>query len=566
MLSSFNRRLAEALRSTKARIGRACALHGNGQSLFLLALLLIMAVSVLYGQFLWNPIVFDDLDFFREGSAALRHFGNDFAPLEVRWLPYATLAWTAKVLGLNMNGFRIGNVFLHAATVVALFLFLSKLFSHVLANKSELAQNNRLSPNWMAFFSALLFALHPVVVYGVGYLIQRTIVMATLFSLLGLLTYLRGVTEGRRVWLVVSVVFYYLAVFSKEHAIMLPVVMLALTVLLVQSPLLFLKRLWAVYMACALIAVYVALQKMGILGGIYEPAATGMLSKIEVKHPYILSVLTQSYLFLKYWLLWLLPNPTWMSVDMREPFANSLFTFYWLAALAFLGYGVLAVRLLFARGILGLLGFAMLFPWILFFTEFSTVRIQESFVLYRSYLWMAGGFSILPALLVLLTAKRAFILLLLCSILLVPISMDRLITFSHPLLLWDEAKTLVKNKLGLPGVHRIYYNSGMSLIDVDRYQEGLADLQMALALEPRSFIVHGGVAVGYLKLKRYPEAIAEFSKSIEMEPAYVNAYHGRGLAHYEFGNKVAALADFEKSCELGWKSGCTKAKSLKQDE
>jgi len=101
------------------------------------------------------------------------------------------------------------------------------------------------------------------------------------------------------------------------------------------------------------------------------------------------------------------------------------------------------------------------------------------------------------------------------------------------------------------------------MIDINRYQEGLADLQMALALEPRSFVNHGGVAVGYLKLGRYPEAIAEFSRAIKMEPGYVNAYHGRALAYYGLGNKAAALADFEKSCGLGWKSGCAKAERLK---
>lgn len=562
--SLYSKRLADVLRTVKTRMERACALHGSGQSLFLLALLLVMAVSALYGQFLWNPIVFDDLDFFREGSATLRHFGSDFAPLEVRWLPYATLAWTARLFGLEMLNFRVGNLLLHAATAVALFFFLARLFRCVLGREINILNSAGLSLNWMAFFAALLFALHPVAVYGAGYLIQRTIVMATLFGLLALLAYLRGLTEGRGGWLAMSVVFYSLAVLSKEHAIMLPALMLALTVLLVrplQAPW---KRLWGVYMACALIAAYVVLQKTGILGGVYEPAAAVMLSEMEGrKHPHALSMLTQSYLFFKYWLLWLLPNPAWMSVDMREPFAPGLLTPYWAAAVAFFGYGMLAIRLLFTRGRLGLLGFAMLFPWVLFFTEFSTVRIQESFVLYRSYLWMAGGFSILPVLVALLTAKRTFILLLCCGILLVPMSMDRLASFSHSLLLWEEAEVLVKDKQKLPGVYRIYYNHGMSLIDVDRYQEGLADLQRALTLEPRSFVNHGGVAVGYLKLERYPEAIAEFRRAIEMEPGYVNAYHGRGLANIGLGDKAAALVDFEKSCELGWKSGCAKARNLK---
>ena len=54
---------------------------------------------------------------------------------------------------------------------------------------------------------------------------------------------------------------------------------------------------------------------------------------------------------------------------------------------------LLPVTLIWRGGRLGLLGFALLAPWLLFATELSAVRIQEQFVLYRSYLWMAPAFA-----------------------------------------------------------------------------------------------------------------------------------------------------------------------------
>lgn len=533
-----------------------------GKSVYVL--LLFIAVAIIYGQFLWNPVVFDDLDFFREGSEALRHFGSTFAPFEIRWLPYATLAWTTKLFGLEMVGLRIGNLLLHAATVVALFFFLSNLFRHVLTNKTGAVHGATLSLNWIAFFAALLFALHPVAVYGAAYLVQRSIVMATLFAILALYAYMRGLTEERPRWLWGSVGLYYLAVFSKEHVVMLPAVMLVLTLLLVKPSAALFKRLWVVYAVCALIALFVVFQKLGLLGSVYEIAAPEMLEKIEIKNAYSLSVLTQCFLFFEYWLLWLLPNPAWMSVDMREPFASSVFSPYLLALVAFLSYGVIGFRLLLKRGEQGLLGFALLFPWLLFATEFSTVRIQESFVLYRSYLWMAGSFAALPFLLMHLRTRLVFAGLLLCALVLSMLSVNRLTTFSHPLLLWDDAEVLVKNKHELPGVDRIYYNRAKYLSDIKRYQESLADYQTALTLRPNYVHYHYGVALGYLNMGRYPDARMEFGKAIEMEPKHVRAYYGHGLANYELGDQAAALADFEKSCEMGWKSGCTKVQILKE--
>lgn len=288
-----------------------------------------------------------------------------------------------------------------------------------------------------------------------------------------------------------------------------------------------------------------------MLGSVYEIDASSMLEKVEVKNAYPLSVLTQCFLFFKYWFLWLLPNPAWMSVDMREPFAGALWSPYLLAAAAFLVYGAIGFKLLLKRGELGLLGFAMLFPWLLFATEFATVRIQESFVLYRSYLWMAGAFAALPFFLMHLRARLVFVVLLLCALVLAVLAVNRLTMFSHPLLLWDDAEALVKDRHDLPGVDRIYYNRATSLVDIKRYQEALADYRTALQLRPGFFPYHQGIAVAYLDAGNYTAALSEFSKVIEMEPKFVRAYYGRGLTNLEAGNNAAALADFEKSCELG---------------
>jgi len=232
--------------------------------------------------------------------------------------------------------------------------------------------------------------------------------------------------------------------------------LLAMT-LLVRKPSAALFRQIAPYYAIAMLiaaaVVWSTVSSKAVLGTVYETRALGMLEQsVKLKgltalpDLHVLSILTQCGLFFKYLWLWLVPNPAWMSVDMREPFAMSLLGWHTLGTVAFLAYFGIAVWLLLKQGRMGLLGFALLFPWILFLTELSTVRIQEPFVLYRSYLWMPGLLAALPVIFGRLSPKKASLLLGTIALLLVPLSLNRLNTFSSPLLLWEDAEQLVRNK------------------------------------------------------------------------------------------------------------------------
>lgn len=521
--------------------------------------LLLGVVAALYGQFLWNPPVFDDIQFFivdNEGNQPVSAY--HFAWFELRSLPYATLAWTKEWFGLDLINFRVGNLLLHAAVVLALFYFLEALFAAVYGEHGK----NELGPRRAAFFAALLFALHPVATYAAGYLVQRTIVMATLFSLLSMLAYMHGSIRRKPLWLWMSVPFYYLAVFSKEHAIMLPFALLVLTMLLHDDWRVKLKQRWGIFAALAVIAVFVLLAKKGLLGSVYELNASEMLRQNDSELAYPLSVITQSWLFFKYVGLWLFPNPAWMSVDMREPFARSLFSPYLVAAAGFVAWGAAAFWLLLKRGRMGLVGFALLFPWLMFFTEFSTVRIQEPFVLYRSYLWAVGAFCLLPAVFSRISVRMASLILAIIALAMFPISMERLITFSNSVLLWADAEKLVKGHEDLPGAYRIYYNRGTELVKMGELDRGMDDLKHATALGKDFAEAHGNLGAGYFKKGDWQAAILEFSTAIEMaQKAGVSTHtryiYGRAQAYERLGDMQKALVDYKVSCQLA-NRGCEK--------
>ncbi len=535
---------------------------------------LLIAIVLLYGQFLENPIVFDDQRFFMLDFAGNQPVSNyHFSLFELRSFPYATLAWTKSWLGLELIYFRVGNLLLHAAAVLALFFFLAKLLAVV----SEPHNTEGLDARYAAFCAALIFALHPVAVYATAYLVQRTIVMATLFSLLAMLAYLHGSLQRKRWWLWTSVPLYYLAVLCKEHAIMLPAVLLVLTVLLHRDWRQLLRQRWGIFAALAGIALFVVVAKQGVIGSVYEINAPEMLaaensfqgdSPVELITTegdsliQLTSAITQSWLFFKYFALWVLPNPDWMSVDMREPFAQSLLSPYLLSFIAFIVWGVGGCWLLLKRGRKGLLGFAMLFPWLMFMTEFSTVRIQESFVLYRSYLWAVGMGC---GLAVLLSVPRKIIMIVVVAaivLMMIPFTLDRLRTFSHPLLLWDDAEKLVQDKLDLPGVNRIYYNRGNQLLKAKQYQLAVADFKQAIALQPSYPYPYHNLGSAYLESGQWREAVDAFTQAIavgQKSKFGVNpkSYLGRAKSFESINEVDKAKLDYQASCRL-IQVGCDK--------
>lgn len=535
-------------------------------------LILILSVSLLYGQFLSSPLVFDDPVFFY--NSEFSHYQKLFS-FDLRWLPYATFVWTRNIFGDGIIWLRLGNLILHLSIAITFFFFLKQLYKTVLPESAE----NQLSTFWFAFFAALLFALHPIAVYDVGYLIQRTTLMVTLFALLTWKTFLTGLITEKRTWLYLSALFYFFGALSKEHAIMIPAVSLALFCLIEKQPLQKIKFILPAIILYVLTALFVIYQvkTKNILGQAYEPIASELMSRLgdlDKDLIYPLSIVTQTFIYFKYIWLWLIPNPLLMSVDMCQAFTTRFTAFPQLLGLPlFICYGIIATRLLFKRGLIGLLGFALLCPWLLFFTELATVRIQEIIVLYRSYLWMIGLFSALPFLCQKLDKKQTIGLLSSIALIMIPITYGRLSTFSHPLLLWDDAAKQIINAKTCPSMDRILNNRAKQLMVLGHYQEAINDLTRSFEVlkgqekQMESELAYNFYNRGfaYLKLKQYQQALNDFNIIVEPVPKqWSNFYFFKAQAFEGLNDINQAKYYYEKACQLNINEGCDKQKQLTQ--
>lgn len=537
--------------------------HDRGRVFLLLGLAFLV-----YVPFLGNPFVFDDMPFL---SATIDYYATAPFHFDLRWFPYATLGWTWAFFGESPYVYRIGNLALHAANGVLLFYWLRQLLS-LYTGPGE--QHTRITR--AAWAGSLFFVCHPVAVYATGYMVQRSTLMATLFVLVMLSTYFRGLTSGKRIWLVASVSAYFLAFFSKEHSVMAPAIAVMLSVLLSTRIKISRYAQWMTWGAFAAVGLFGLLRVKGLIGVPYESAfeAVGAdsyftqsgLSGMQPLLLHLLSVLTQAGLFFKYLLLWWWPNPAWMSVDMRVHFVDSIRDWQaWTAAVAFVAYGVSAAWLLFRRGRLGLVGFALLYPWFMFLVEFSSIRVQEPFVLYRSYLWLPGMALLIPLLLTRFSSQRMTVVTVVVMLGLILLAWNRLWTFSDPYHLWNDAALMLKDGK-VVGADRIYYNRGNASLSSRNWDMAIADYQRVIANNPKIQPVYLNLGSAYYGARRYREALAAYDNAIRFNPKDAQAYLGKGLSFQHLHNEAAALEEINISCRLGNIAGCIIAASVGRPE
>ncbi len=519
-------------------------------------LALLAAACIVYLPFLGNPFMFDDMNFF--GTDYRDYYADAGFHFDLRWLAYATLGRTYAVFSdVDTYFYHLGNLLFHAAAAIVLFYLLRELVAAATSSTRDAPE-----VVWGAWLGAAIFAVHPLAVYAAGYIIQRSIVMATLFVLLMQLAYLRAILTGQRRWLPLAVAAYVLAVYSKEHSVLAPALLAAETILLRGKLCVNSRSLWLTWAALAMVGLHVVLLAKGVIGTAYESAAPDMFAQQhlvgQASALHILSTLTQAGLFFKYLLLALFPNPAWMSVDMREPFIASMSAWQgWVGAIAFLAYGAVGAWLLWRPRWAGLTGLALLYPWLQFLLEFSSVRVQEIFVLYRAYLWLPGLMLLVPVLVARWPGRRTLAALGLAVVLLLPLAWNRLWVFADGYRLWDDAAKLLRTG-DEPLASRIFYNRANEAGAKGQWAAAAADYERAVAHwdGQENAVLHHDLGVAYFNTGRYQDALVQLDKAVTLDPKYAKAYFDLGLTLKRLDQGPAAKQQIEKSCELRYAIAC----------
>ncbi|MHB1115259.1 MAG: tetratricopeptide repeat protein [Sideroxydans sp.] len=516
------------------------------------AFMLLLLTAIVYVPFLNNPLVFDDVSFF---DRTVSFYADAHFDFNLRWFPYTTMGVTWVFAGDAPLAYRIQNLLLHGANAL-LILLLLRLWICLFITEPALLKKSLVG----AWVGALVFACHPLAVYGAGYLVQRSILMATFFMLVMQIAYLKGLLEGNWRLMAIAVAAYFVTVFSKEHALLAPAILLPLTWVFRTRIKVSRGVLIAAWGAMILIGTIVVMKSIGVLGKPYEYHAVQMLSlqgaPLDSLSLHVLSLLSQAALFFKYCALMLLPNPAWMSIDMREHFFLSVWEpSAWLGLFAYLIYGGAGVFLLLRQGRLALLGLAMLYPWVLYPIEFSAIRMQEIFVLYRAYLWLPGYMLLWVLLVTLLPKVRLIWLSALVFLAHLPFAWNRLWVMSDNYRLWDDAVQLLQGEDRV-GAQRIYYGRAFASLGNLDFEKANADFRRSLSLDPSNDKVHMMLAKSLYQAGQYREAVDELTRMIELDQNVGEAFFRRAVSQKALGNVEAAELDVRRSCELGYTFSC----------
>lgn len=522
-------------------------------SLLLYVCGLSLAVGALYWTSLGNDLLFDD-ERLRDGTI----FGNygNVAELRARLLSYGSFVWVQSLFGENWWVQRLLNVVLHLGTAFAVYRLLQLLFE-----RTEFPLPERASPDFVASrtvalrIGVALFALNPVAVYAVAYLIQRSIVMAAMFVALGLVSFVQGLTTRRKAWFGAAIACYVLALLSKEYAVTAIVLTVPLYVFIRRPGA---KRI-AVVAAVGLSILFVAMALLyrlygSIVGTVFDETSRAYVLQLEQLSPgvggrmYVLSIVNQATLFFQYGLFWFLPVVTEMSIDIRREFPLSVWGWPQSAgALAYLAVlGGSAWLVLRRADALGLAALCVLMPALLFLTEFVTVWVQDPFVLYRSYLWALT----MPALVALpLTGVRVNLLYAIGAVLacvFAGLTFERLLSLRDAHSAWADAAAKIDMTASASAVGRWrpFLNLGAEYVDKSAYETAYRQFAQAEVLGEPLGSARFSMGLSLQQLKKHAAALVEFDKAEAKGFTEAALYFHRGESQFATGRFAEAFASF----------------------
>lgn len=128
---------------------------------------------------------------------------------------------TYEVFGVNSTAFHAINLCWHIGCVLLTYIFVKQLLVLMKEEKN-------LPVEWIAFFVALLMAIHPVQVEPVSWLSASKIVVQAFFFMAGLVFYLSYLRGGKVTYYLLCMLSYLFAFLCKEQATIFPLCLLLL--------------------------------------------------------------------------------------------------------------------------------------------------------------------------------------------------------------------------------------------------------------------------------------------------------------------------------------------------
>ena len=563
---------------------------------------LVLAALAVYWNSLGAPFVFDDIPAV-ERNATIRQVWppgpalnppTDGSGVSGRPLVNLSLAVNYAGSGLVVRGYHWTNLSLHALAALTLWGLLRRTLRPP-SWGSELARVDRKreqarSPGkpasedagLMALVCTLLWIVHPLLTETVVCVVQRNEIMGSLFYLLTMYCFVRGVESGPAsglssrpgqdlfgsLWLTLSVLSCLAGLASKEIVATAPLLVLLYDRTFAAGTF---RAAWS-----ARKKYYVALAATWLLLAwlVWHNRQRGGTAGFGLSISPWEYLLTQGHALVLYLKLSFWPHP--LVLDYGWPVARSLGEVWWQALLvvALLTATVVALVRKPAVGFLGASFFVILAP-----SSSFVPLVSQTVAEHRMYLPLAAVLVLAVAGGRALAGRRALWATMAAAIPLGVVTVQRNADYRTELAIWSDTVAQC------PGNARAHGNLGRAYLGLGRWEEAVAacqeELRLApayngdaranlgraltelgraadavpffedgLRLKPGSFDLHNNYGVALAALGRWPEAVTQYETALRLQPDFAELHNNFANALVKVGRLPEALAHYETAWRL----------------
>lgn len=275
--------------------------------------------------------------------------------------------------GLDVFGYHLVNISIHILNSIFLYLVIVKILSIKKHNGKNFKHKYE-----VALLASLLWAINPVNVQAVTYIVQRMASLATLFSIIAIYFYLEFKSKKKMISLFACLVSFLFGIFCKENAVMLPFSILLLEFVFFKKN--FTKEIFKkipIIITCCLIVFAIAIL-------LFDINLLGILKYENRVFTPVQRILTESRILVFYLYQIFIPNLSNLSIHHDIFISQSIFdpisTFFSIIFILFLIGSSIAVIKKYP-----LLSFAILFYFLNHIVESSIIGLELLFE-HRNYL------------------------------------------------------------------------------------------------------------------------------------------------------------------------------------
>ena len=489
-----------------------------------LAAIFVFYFPALSGEFVWDDIVFSKEKTIQDWSGLWDIW---FAPTEITsewhyWPVTHTTFWLDhKLFGLNPLGYHIVNCILYFINIVLIWRLLLKL---------------EVPGAWAI---SMIFAVHPIHVESVAWLIERKSLLSAMFYLGSIHLWLRFRESSNLKAYALALGLYVLGLLSKSIVVTLPVALLVL--------------LWwkqervSAQDAMRLLPFFIVGFAITLGDYLFYIAS----EDIDLAFSFLERVLlaSQAVWFYVGKLLW--PANLMVIYPHWDVSAGNLVA--WLFAAATVGVLILlwGCRHRIGKGPLaGIALFVITLSPILGFVDYG--YMEFSFVADR-YQYLAG----LGLLAVFIGGAVHVMRPHIASFRPVIMGVYALLVAGLGILTWQQA-TIYQDEIALfshivthnPAAYDAYHNLGIALFRANRVEEAYEASLKAVEYQPNNSKAHSNVAHALIMKERYDEAEESLKRALELDPKNSIAWRNSGVVRYKQQRYEEAVTAYQKAVAL----------------